>query len=155
MNAFVVISALFFGQIAHDAPVVWTEPEHHFLYLGEMREVDRSYAKLHYKDQGWKTVPIINGFAPARSERRVNGDIQVILDYRDRTPYSECITPERLAKKHVKKSKSVAETTKSKPEKVIPPFKLNLEKEERSENGLILPSDVSELPYRGPSYRSQ
>jgi hypothetical protein len=74
----------------------FAEPQITYSYnLGLMRETSREYKDVLYPN-GWRNVPIINGYVPSVSVRtEFNGDRHTVYDYRKRIEYARLPSPNK------------------------------------------------------------
>lgn len=74
------------------APVVRVAPPT-YIHLVGITVRSRADRVIKYGDV-WKTVPIVNGYAPQiREDRYADGALRITYDYSRRIPYSKCVKP--------------------------------------------------------------
>lgn len=78
------------GQVCYDTPV-YCQPVYVESCLAATTPTitSRFNVTIVYRDGIYRTVPIINGYAPRIVTECVNGSLRVVYDYRGRIPYKQ------------------------------------------------------------------
>ena len=116
LESLIMVAALATGQVVYDGSVVYGQPIYQqpvcqfafpvyaplpvvriapptYVHLVGITVRTRAERVIHYRT-GWKSVPIINGYAPSiRVTNFTDGSSRIVYNYSQRTPYSKCRRP--------------------------------------------------------------